>query len=371
MLTTAAVPNTTVLPVPATAVGTFKDKIETGMQRIRNFAFGPPVPVVKENKSLKVKEWKVLDYVCDLWVIMDSCLVLAKEYALRVPKIVRMMVAFFGTLNLALVPQMALTTLHSLYQFGRQPPVTATWVIEGVVRIVHLSALTAVFSAISAVGLREYFRALEFSTHDLDRMAGAIFPWVRFALRLSLIPQLMDISIGMQSNGRLSAQLKPFTNTERFYSVVFPTEKQLQLVNGVSQVFALYNPMRQRAKLILEELKTHKRLYSKFVPGSESAREFDSIIAKIETSIHSKWPRESLKGCERALQLGINMKAFCIKHINNQMLGFSGNTCAIVAMVVVANAAAAAIFWILSSFFFMWQTSYSRELLLLEERSMP
>lgn len=261
-------------------------------------------------------------YIIDLWVIMDSGLVLADHYARTVPPAVRTAVAAFAVLNLTVVPTMTKSVLTSLWElFVVLPRQGLTSVAEGLARVPFLIGLTSAYAGVGTLGLQSFLEKYQIPTEGIKAIPAYIFPWVGYALRLSTVSQLMDISSGISASSKL----------EMFKS------------DGMQS---------------LETLEDNKRLFRKVADAG-----FDETIETIRGRARSWILPVSWIGRLQAKHLAQKLQDRMITHVQNQVIGLAANTAAIMGMIVGTYLVAKAIFSIIQSVFFILQT-YHRQTLI-------
>lgn len=298
----------------------------------------------------------MLEYVPDLSSILDGGLVFAKEYAYAVPYVVRMAIAAFTALNLTIVPPMIIQTLKSVWDLlAHSAAKGLTGVFEGAICVVHLSSLTSVFSAMGASGLVEYFNRFQLPTQHLQALMGAVFPWVGYALRISVIPQLMDIFSGMPANARLGHELKALPWKDRVLFVL--PIRQMRGELGSVPIRLLMSPLYHSAVVSLGIISSNVRLYSKVADANTDLQE---TVKKISSQVDSWFPPVSWYGCLKARSLAGRLQVRSQTQVHNQLLGLTANLAAFAGIVAVANAVAVAVFAILQSMFYIMQT-YHRQ----------
>lgn len=340
-------------------IWTFSGVVESGYHQAKA-AFKSAVPLTgwkaQDETSFRWSDrtMKVLDYMPNLWCFLSSGLIIAKESALLVPGVVRMSVAALGALNILLIPTMALTTIVSLWALLRAiPNLELTGILEGTLRVVHLSGLASLFTLIGATGLRQFFDFFETPIHGIKQVIAAIAPWISYVVRVSVITQLMDISSGVRASAKLSHVLRPMNWKQKLVNLV-PTF----LVIG-NRVFGLTFGAIHYSKSLqaLKVLQDNRRLLSKVVASDDHFRD---VLARIERRVKSWRPLVSLYGCWQAQRLAQGFESRVVTQVHNQLLGLSANTAAAMGMIMAANIAAAAAFASIAALFFLMQT-YHRQ----------
>lgn len=332
----------------------------SGVEKVRHAIWSSPAPAVDPD-AIKKNDWEILDYITDIWTIIDSTIVLAKEHVIAVPAAVRVMAAFCASLNILLIPTMLGTTLFYSFNFLLSLPRHGlSGLMEGIVQMAHFAGLTAVFSAIGSLGLKEFTYRFPVSIYCFESVIGAVMPWVGYVLRLSTIPQLMDIVTGMEANRRLTSLEKPLNWKESLASLFLPTHKKLQIKENGETLVSIQNVLRGRANEILEEIEGNSRLYRKLATNGVA---FDHKMADLKNRVASCWTRTYWSGSKETFQFARELKERGVVHVTSQILGLTANSCAIMAMILATNVAVAAVFWILSSFFFILQTAHRQKVI--------
>lgn len=294
---------------------------------------------------------KVLEFGPDYWNIMHSLCRLAKAQGHVVPRIVRLMVAFHGVFNVVLVPTLALRTLHSVWMvFYNLFTGQAMGLFDSVIRLVNLSALNTALLGIGAHELLQFFEHLEQPTQQIMQLMAVMTPWVSCILRVSMIPQIMDITSGMVANAYLSHILKPMTLKER----CLPVHVIHSQYCGTPFMMFTTHAYR-RAVYSMGTVRANEHLYKKVHVSPTPLLE---SIERIEKRMNSWILPVSWIGCLQATHLARKLQAKSVTHVHNQLLGLTGNCLAIFEMVAIVNAATAACFAIASSLCYMLQTAH-------------
>lgn len=302
---------------------------------------------------------KVLEFLPDTWNVMSAAKDLVDHYTQYVPSVVRMVVAAFGVLNLPLVPAMVLAAIRSLWAFAHMSASRGfSGLFEGAIRVVYYGAVSTALVATGASGLVDFFQRLHLPTDRLYLVMQAVFPWVACLLRISMIPQVMDISSGMRGNARLAHFLEPLSWKDRL-TCVLPIRRIRGNYYGTPVTF-LTNLLYGSAVNIMATVREYQRLYRKV---DRSDLHFGGTIRTIEGRMNSWILPISWYGSVQAIHLGSRLQKTAIIHGHNQMLGLSGNCFAILGMIARTNIVAFACFAILSSLFFILQTAHRQALL--------
>lgn len=275
-------------------------------------------------ERFKARFLTVLEYLPDVWLILHSGAVFSSSYAWKVPAVFRLSIAALGSLSLVMLPAMVKATSHALFHLMEDPAIKEEIILlERVLDLMYLTGMVLVFIAVGLNGLREMFERYALPTLYFQRIVAAISPWVGYLVRISIIPQAMDISSGMEFSAKLHRLLKKRTETE--------------------------------AEEILNAFKSYQRLCGKIEMGE---RDLEKTIKAIEGRVHSCFFLSCWKGRREARALAEEFHARSLIFISNQTLGFTANLTSVLGVVVATQTAIAPLFTIISSLFFIWQTHH-------------
>lgn len=318
----------------------------------------PPAPVLVPEptsyQKLIEQTPAVLAYLPDACGIMKGGEVLLTHCVKEPPVVARVVIAAFSTLNLSLVPAVVLDIIKTGWALSVALPLNRfIGLLEGGIRVVYLGAVSAALVGSGASGVFDFCQCFQLPAERVSQVMQAIFPWVGAVLRVSMIPQVMDISSGMTTSSKMSPLLEPFEGKQRYISRL-PLERVEGDYNG-ARFTTVASKLYLRSLKIMSLLNENHDLYRK-VGNADFAS--GATIRNLEARLNSWSPLKVWKASEEAVQLAGTLHEKSIVYVHNQVLGLSANLAAVMAMIVATNIIAATCFAMVSSLFYIFQTAH-------------